>query len=66
MFNSFLNTFLEVSETSFPVNYRSIKEKKNSWVTRGLKISFKQKRIQYTLTKKQQRSKGKSILYNVF
>ena len=50
MFNSFLNTFLHVFETSFPVKYRSIKEKKNAWLTQGIKIR-KQKRNVYTLTK---------------
>jgi hypothetical protein len=28
MFNSFLNTFLHIFEASFPVTYRSIKEKR--------------------------------------
>ena len=37
MFNSFLNTFLHIFEASFPVTYRSTKEKKNDWITQGIK-----------------------------
>jgi hypothetical protein len=51
MFNSFLNTFLHIFEGSFPVTYRSTKEKKNDWITQGIKISCKRKRSLYTLTK---------------
>ena len=51
MFNSFLNTFLKIFETCFPVKYRSAKEDKNDWITQGIKISCKHKRSLYTLTK---------------
>jgi len=50
MFNSFLNNFLHILETSFPVNCRSTKEKKNAWITQRIRISWKQKRNLYTLT----------------
>ena len=51
MFNSFLNTFLKIFETCFPVKYRSAKEDKNDCITQGIKISCKHKRSLYTLTK---------------
>jgi hypothetical protein len=60
MFNSFLNTFLHIFEASFPVNYRSTKEKKNDWITQGVKISCKCKRSLYTLTKNSNVSKAKA------
>ena len=50
MFNSFLNTFLKIFETCFPVKYRSA-EDKNDWITQGIQISCKHKRSLYTLTK---------------
>ena len=60
MFNSFLNTFLHVFETSFPVKYRSIKDRKNAWIPQGIKISYKQKRSLYTLTKNSNDPKAKA------
>ena len=45
MFNSFLNTFLPIFEASFPVTYRSTKEKKNDWITQGIKIYAKVKEV---------------------
>ena len=64
MFNSFLNTFLHVFETSFPVKYSSIKEKKNAWITQGIKILCKQKRNLYTLTKNNNpKAKAHYIMY---
>jgi hypothetical protein len=50
MFNSFLSTFLNIFEASFPVNYRRTNEEKNDWITHGIKISCKHKRSLYTFT----------------
>jgi hypothetical protein len=61
MFNSFLNTFLHGFENTFPVNYRSTKEGgKNACITQGLKISCKQERRLYTLTKNSNDPKAKA------
>jgi len=60
MFNSFLNTFAHISEASSPVNCRSTKEKKNDWITQGIKISGIHKRSLYTLTKNSDDSKAKA------
>ncbi|GFG38826.1 hypothetical protein Cfor_11239 [Coptotermes formosanus] len=49
MFNSFLRTFLNIFNASFTVKYKSTNEKHN-WITRGIKISCKQKRNLYALT----------------
>ena len=37
MFNSFLCTFLNIFQASFPVEYKSM-EDKNDWITQGIKI----------------------------
>jgi hypothetical protein len=49
-FNSFLKTFLNIFNAGFIVKYKSTNEKHN-WITRGIKISCKQKRNLYALTK---------------
>jgi len=36
---------------SFQVTHRSTKEKKNDWITQGIKISCIRKKSLYTLTK---------------
>jgi hypothetical protein len=38
MFNSFLSTFLNIFEASFPVNYRRTNEERNDSITQGIKI----------------------------
>jgi hypothetical protein len=38
-FNSFLHTFLNIFEASFPVKYKSIQRNKNGWITEGIKTS---------------------------
>jgi len=65
MFNSFLNNFLHILETSFPLNCRSTKEKKNAWITQGIRISCKQKINLYTLTVNSNDPKAKAhyIMY---
>jgi ribosomal protein L33 len=60
MFNSFLNTFLHIFEVSFPVTYRSTKEKTNDWITQGIKMSCKHKRSLYTLTRNSNDLKAKA------
>jgi hypothetical protein len=45
-FNSFLHTFLNIFEASFPVKYKSI-HRKNGWITQGIKISCEHKRKLY-------------------
>ena len=51
MFNSFLSTFLNIFEASFPVKYKSTNNKNNDWITQGIKISCKHKRILYTISR---------------
>ena len=36
MFNSFLCTFLKIFPASFPVQYKTMKDK-NNWITQGIK-----------------------------
>jgi hypothetical protein len=60
MFNSFQNTFLRIFEASFPVSYRSTKEKRNDWITQGIKISCKRKSSLYTLTRNSNDLKAKA------
>jgi len=35
-FNSFLHTFLNIFEASFPVKYKSIHRNKNGWIIQGI------------------------------
>jgi hypothetical protein len=60
MFNSFLSTFLNIFEASFPVNYRRTNKEKNDWITQGIKISCKHKRSLYTFTKNSNDPKAKA------
>jgi hypothetical protein len=46
-FNSFLSTFLNIFEASFPIQYKSRSKPKNYWITQGIKISCKHKRTLY-------------------
>jgi hypothetical protein len=46
-FNSFLYTFLNIFEASFPITYKSIRKINNDWMTKGIKISCKRKRSLY-------------------
>jgi hypothetical protein len=46
-FNSFLSTFLNIFEDSFPIQYKSRSKLKNGWITQGIKISCKHKRTLY-------------------
>ena len=50
MFNSFLSTLFNSYQASFPIKYRSMKDK-NDWITQGIKISSKHKRNLCALTK---------------
>ena len=52
MFNSFLNTFQHVIETSFPVKYRSIKEKKKMLRSHKELRYHANKRVVYILSLK--------------
>ncbi|PNF23822.1 hypothetical protein B7P43_G15913 [Cryptotermes secundus] len=46
-YNSFLSTFLNIFEASFPIKYKSVRKLKNDWITQGIKISCKHKRTLY-------------------
>jgi hypothetical protein len=61
MFNSFLSTFINIFQASFPVKYRSMKDN-NDWFTQGIKISSKQKRSLCALTKTAMIQKQKCIV----
>jgi len=39
-FNSFLHTFLNIFEASFPVKYKNIHRNKYGWITQRIKISY--------------------------
>jgi hypothetical protein len=43
-FASFLYTFLNIFEASFPINHKSICKIKNDWIAQGIKICCKCKR----------------------
>jgi len=43
-FISFLHTFINIFEVSFPVKYKSIHRTKNGRITQGIKISCEHKR----------------------
>jgi hypothetical protein len=46
-YNSFLYTFLNIFEASFPIKYVSVGKIKNEWITQGINISCKCKRSLY-------------------
>jgi hypothetical protein len=49
MFKSFLNTFLRLFYSSFPLKEVKIKAKNNSWMSSGVRNSCKHKRDLYLL-----------------
>jgi hypothetical protein len=49
MCNSFLNSFLRIFYSSFPLKELTIKSNCNLWITPGIKISCKHKRDLYLL-----------------
>ena len=49
MYNSFLNSFLRIFYSSFPLKELKIKSNNNSWITPGISISCKHKRDLYLL-----------------
>jgi hypothetical protein len=61
IFNSFLSTFLNIFEASFPVNYRRTNEEKNDWITQGIKISCKHNCSLYTFTENSNDPKAKAF-----
>ena len=62
MFNSFLCTFLNIFQASFPVKYQSKKDKYD-WITQGIKISSKHKRSLYAFTKNSKDQKQLCVIY---
>jgi len=50
MFNSFLCTFLNIFQASFPVKHKSMRDK-NDWITRGIKIHCEHKSSLYAFSK---------------
>ena len=50
-FNLFLNTFLIVFESCFPMQYVTNNVSNNQWITTGIKISCKCKRFFYIMSK---------------
>jgi hypothetical protein len=53
-FNSFLCTFLNIFEASFPVKYKSIHRNMNGWITQGIKLSCERKSGLHTHTEQGQ------------
>jgi hypothetical protein len=64
MFNSFLSTFLNIFEASFPVKYKSTNNKKNDWITQGIELSCKHKISLYAFTKNSSDPKAKAHYIN--
>jgi hypothetical protein len=53
--NSFLNTFLRIFNSSFPIiqrKHRTLKSSNITWITQGIKISCKHKKELYLILKK--------------
>jgi hypothetical protein len=63
-FNSFLSTFLNIFEASFPVKNNNTHNKKNEWIMQGIKTSCKHKRSLYTFTKNDNDLKAKARYIN--
>jgi hypothetical protein len=60
MFNSFLCTFLNIFQASYPVFLHSeLQKKKKDLITQGIKISWKHKRSLYAFTKNSNEPKAK-------
>jgi len=51
LFNSFHNTYLRIFYTSFPNKRITKKSTNHTWITTGIKISCKQKKYLYLLTR---------------
>jgi hypothetical protein len=51
MFNYFLNTYLNIFHSSFPIVRSTTKNYVNNWITPGIKTSCKSKRELFLLTK---------------
>jgi hypothetical protein len=49
MYNSFLNSFLRIFYSSFPLKELTINSNSNTWITPGIKMSCKHKRDLYLL-----------------
>jgi hypothetical protein len=49
MYNSFLNSFLRIFYSSFPLKELTINSNSNTWITPGIKISCRHKRDLYLL-----------------
>jgi hypothetical protein len=52
LFNSFLNTFLLIFESCFPLQTSTLKAKKNEWITKGIRVSCKWKESLYITSRK--------------
>jgi hypothetical protein len=65
MFTSFLCTFFNIFQASFPVRYKST-EDKNDWTTQGIKIPCKHERSLYAFANNSNDPKAKSALYYIF
>jgi hypothetical protein len=49
VYNSFLNSFLRIFYSSFPLKELTFNSNSNTWITPGIKISCKHKRDLYLL-----------------
>ena len=59
MFTLFICTFFNIFQASFPVRYKSTKEK-NDWTTQGIKILCKHERSLYAFLKNSNDPKAKA------
>jgi hypothetical protein len=65
MFTSFPCTFFNIFQASFPVRYKSTKEK-NDWTIQGIKIPFKHERSLCAFAKNSNDRKAKAhfVIYS--
>jgi len=64
MFKSFLYTFFNIFQASFPVKYKRMKDK-NVWLTQGIQINCKHKRSLNAFTKNSNDPKANAYYINI-
>jgi hypothetical protein len=62
IFNSFLNTYLRIFYSSFPIRKVKAKYKKNPWITHGIKISCHKRELYLDLMNSNDSNLKKTLL----
>lgn len=65
IFTNFLNTYLRIFCSNFPLRNHKISENDNSWITTGTRISCKCKRILHTVCKNSNNSSIKNAIKTI-